>query len=464
MEHAMSQLPFDWKPGAAPKEASPPMQVSDLSAHISAALETGVPDPVVVTGEVGTCKTDSAAGHWFFTLRDAAAEISCVMWASDTPHADVRVQTGLAVDVWGSVVHWARGGRTQLRVRRVRHAGAGDRQQALRRLRAELKAAGWFDAASKQSLPRVPRAIAVLTSGSAAALHDVRARAAARWPACRLVHVDIPVQGQAAAARIATAIAQVDKSAEAAGIEALLLTRGGGSAEDLDVFNDRGIAAALHAARTPTVVAIGHESDTTIAELVADVRASTPSAAVELLLPDRVEEGQRLDLDQTLLERRARRRVAAAADRAEAARQSLHQRLKIRVGRAESALSRAEAKLAARAPHAVLAARRSRLERAASAMEHATVAAHTRGRRRLDQCGLAAAATRRWAALRAVLDERASVLKALSPDAVLARGFSLTLDASGRVLRRAGDVACGEVIESRLADGSIRSVVEPGGE
>lgn len=440
------------------------MQVSDLSARISAALDAGVPDPVVVTGEVGTCNTHSTSGHWFFTLKDDQAEVSCVMWAADTRGANIRIETGLAVDVRGSVVHWARGGRTQLRARSIRHAGEGDRQAALRRLREELRAAGWFDPANKQALPRVPRAVAVLTSAAAAALHDVRARAAARWPACRLVHVDVPVQGSGAAARIAAAIAEVDASAEGTDIDALLLTRGGGSAEDLDVFNDRSIAAALHAARLPTVVAIGHESDTTIAELVADARASTPSAAVELLLPDRMEERQRLDQAAALLDRRAARRVSAAEDRLSVARQALERSVKICIERAESAVSRAEAKLAARAPHAVVADRRGRLERKASALHQAARAMGTDAARRLDQITLVAATKRRLAASRAAVDERASVLDALSPDAVLARGFSLTLDEHGRVVRRAGDVATGDVIESRLAEGSVRSVVQPGGE
>ncbi len=460
----MNQLPFDWKPTAESRETRPPMQVSDLARRISAALDAALPDPVMVTGEVGTCQTKSSNGHWYFTLRDEHAEISCVMWASDTLAAGVREQTGLAVDVGGSVVHWAPGGRTQIRVRSIRHAGEGDRQAALRRLRAELQAAGWFDSASKQPLPRVPETVAVLTSASAAALHDVRARAAGRWPACRLVHVDIPVQGRAAAGRIAEAIGRVDAAAESTGIDVILLTRGGGSAEDLDVFNDRGIAAALHAARTPTVVAIGHESDTSIAELVADVRASTPTAAVELLLPDRCEEQQRLDIAANLLHRRVTRRVRSAQNNLTAAAASLGRSKALALEQLRRSLGAVETRLAARAPFAVLAARRTRLDGVALRLLGAAWTAHGAAARRLDQAEPTGAATRRLVAARGVLDERASVLEALSPEAVLARGFSLTLDAHGRVVRRSSEVAAGDVIESRLAEGRIRSVVEQGGE
>jgi exodeoxyribonuclease VII large subunit len=452
----MSQLPFDWTPGGRPP-ATKPMTVSELGHRIGAALAGGLPDPLVVAGEVGTFNARN--GHWFFTLRDDDGVVNCVMWASDVREAAGTLAAGEAVELTGTVVHWHRQGRTQLRVRSFLLAGEGKLQAAFRELCEELRGLGWFEQSAKRPLPRAPRAVTVLTSAAGAALTDVCATAARRWPACRLVLEDIPVQGRGAAEHIAACIARVDASAAARGIDAIILTRGGGSAEDLQAFNNRLVAAAIHEAHTPIIAAIGHEVDTSIAELVADQRASTPTAAVELLLPDREEEGQRLDLLGSSLGYRMQRRILACEQTTSQLAASLQSTMQLALERARKRVLQVDSELRAREPHAVLALRRVRVERLSAqlgdlARRHAQRASDRFGRLQLE-----ASATRRLSAAVAVLEERRSVLEAIGPDAVLARGFSMTLGPDGRIIRTRAEVTAGDEIESKLAGGSIKSIV-----
>jgi exodeoxyribonuclease VII large subunit len=433
------------------------MTVGELGKRIGSALAAGLPDPLVVSGEIGTF--NERHGHWYFTLRDEDGLVNCVMWAADVRRAQSELAAGNAVELTGSVVHWHRQGRTQLRVRSFRLAGEGDLQVAFRKLCEELRGLGWFEQSAKSPLPRVPGVVAVLTSGVSAALTDVQATAARRWPACRLLLEDIPVQGRGAAERIAARIRQVDASAAARGIDAIILTRGGGSAEDLQAFNERVLAEAIHAARTPIVAAIGHEVDTSIAELVADRRASTPTAAVELLLPDRDEERQRLDLLAASLGYRMQRATQTGSDLLATLRDSLQGTIRLALERARKEIVQLDADLLARQPHALLAARNLRIERMAGQLGDAAGRHRQRAANRLESTRLGAAISRRVAASVAVLEERAGVLKAIGPDAVLARGFSMTLTADGRIIRRAEDAAIGDEIESQLAVGSLHSVV-----
>jgi exodeoxyribonuclease VII large subunit len=457
----MSQLPLDWSPGGP--ERTPPLSVTELGTRIAAALAGGLPDPVRVAGEIGSFSERS--GHWYFNLKDEKALMQCVCWASDARRVRHRPEAGDAVEVSGSVVHWLPQGRTQLRVRAIELAGEGEQQAAFRRLCEELRVLGWFAEEAKQALPRYPRRIAVLTSAAGAALHDVRATAAGRWPACELVLVDVPVQGAGAAARIAAAIASTDASAEAAGIEAIILTRGGGSAEDLQAFNERSVAAAIQAASTPIVAAIGHESDTSIAELVADRRASTPTQAAMLLLPDRVDEAQRLDLLSGSLVMRVGQLVRSRSESLSRVDRAAMTGLRHRIDRARQRLLRAEAALLARRPHALLGARRRLVDGMAARAREAVTARRERGARALGLIQIHTVMRRTLARAEARLDERRGVLEAVGPEAVLARGYSVTTDAAGRVIRDGREVGVGAEILSRLAVGAIRSTVtEAGGD
>jgi len=452
----MSQLPFDWKPTPGPHER-PAISVTDLAKQISAALENGIADPIRVEGEVAAFS--ERRGHWYFALRDNEASIQCVMWASDVRLGASPIAIGDAVQVDGSLVHWAPQGRTQLRVRAVAPVGAGARQAAFRRLCAELRGLGWFEEAAKKPLPAVPTRIAVLTSSAGAALHDVRATAARRWPACRIELVDVPVQGATAAARIAESLADLDAHAAERGVDAIVLTRGGGSAEDLQAFNERVVAEAVHLARTPIVAAVGHESDTTIAELVADRRASTPTQAIMVLLPDREEESQRLDLLRDALARRLRALVSTAAKRSERGSEALVAAIRLRLAAASQRLTEVERAMLARRPHAVLSARRELVGEQAGRLDQALIRRVTAASTALTALPLDRAIRQRVERAEARLRQRLRVLEAVGPESVLARGFSLTTTATGEVIRRSTDVQIGEEIETRVASGTIRSTV-----
>ncbi|MDP7069869.1 MAG: exodeoxyribonuclease VII large subunit [Phycisphaerales bacterium] len=452
----MNQLPFDWKPAERPSER-PAMTVTDLARRIAAALEQGVPDPVRVQGEVAAFS--ERRGHWYFTLRDDEASIQCVMWASDVRRGARAIAMGDVVRADGTVVHWAPQGRTQVRVRSVSPVGAGDRLAAFRRLCEELRGMGWFDESARAPLPEVPRRVALLTSAAGAAVHDVRAEARRRWPACRIDLIDVPVQGEGAAARMAEVIGRVDAEAGTLGIDALILTRGGGSAEDLQAFNERVLAEAVHAASVPIVAAIGHESDTTIAELVADRRASTPTQAVMVLLPDREEEAQRLTLLRESLDRRLRALVSAFRERSSRADAALQAARRLRLAAASQRLARGEAAMLSRRPHATLAAHRAIASQCAARLEQCMLKRVTAGRAALASLPLDRVARHRIEQSEARLRQRVRVLEAVGPESVLARGFSLTRTAAGAVVRDASDVRPGEELDTRVASGTIRSIV-----
>lgn len=451
----MSQLPLDFSPGGA--ERMPPLTVSELGSRISTALATGVPDPVRVCGEIGTFSMRN--GHWYFNLKDDKAIVQCVCWASDARRVQHQPAAGEAVELSGSVVHWSPQGRTQLRVRDIELAGEGDQQAAFRRLCTELRGLGWFAEDSKRPLPRYPRRVAVITSGAGAALQDVLATGARLWPACELVLVDVAVQGVAAASQIAAAIAATDAASEDAEIEAIILTRGGGSAEDLQAFNDRSVAAAIYAASTPIVAAIGHESDTSIAELVADRRASTPTQAAMVLLPNREDESQRIDLLSESLVLRFQRFLRQRLERVEAADRARAASMRRSLARLRQRHLSAETALVARRPHALLAARRAVVEEASVMLRAALVKRHFNATYAIERHQLSGAARRAIARATATLEERRGVLEVVGPEAVLSRGYSVTTDARGRLVRDCHAVAHGDELLTRLVDGSIRSIV-----
>lgn len=431
--------------------------MSELGSRISTALATGVPDPVRVAGEIGTFSERN--GHWYFNLKDDKAIVQCVCWASDARRVKHQPAAGDAVEISGTVVHWSPQGRTQLRVQQIELAGEGDQQAAFRRLCNELRGLGWFSDELKQPLPRYPRRVAVITSGAGAALQDVLATGARLWPACELILVDVAVQGVAAAEQIAAAIAATDAVAKDRGIEAIILTRGGGSAEDLQSFNDRSVAAAIHAAAIPLVAAIGHESDTSIAELVADRRASTPTQAAMVLLPNREDESQRLDLISESLVLRLQRFLRQRIERVGGAERAMTTGMRRKVDVARQRHLSAEAAIVARRPHALLAARRAVVDETAARMRRVLMQRIIEANAALDRNQLGSAVRRAIVKSAATLEEKRGVLEAVGPEAVLARGYSVTTDAAGRLIRRSDAVSTGDDVVTRVAEGTIHSTV-----
>jgi len=442
-------------------EAGPGVwRVSDLNEHLKGWLASL--GRVAVEGEVASLRRP-ASGHLYFNLKDRRRGIesvlNCAIWRSQTARAmKAPIKEGDQVVAHGQLDVYAPRGSYSLIVDRVEALGLGALLVQLEELKRELAGKGWFDRA--RPLPRLPRTIGVVTSRDGAALQDFLRTRSLRWPLYPLRLVHTPVQGTGAAQQIAAAITDLDAS----GVDLIVLCRGGGSLEDLWAFNERPVAEAIWGASVPIVCGVGHETDVTLADLVADHRAHTPTDAAQTVIPDRralleaLERrgGDLIDAAEGLLgereeglERLARSRWLRRPDwilgdrRGELAK--LGARLVASVGnalaRSETAWRGARDLFAAHAPAL-------RLEREATRLEAA-------GRR------LVLPLRERLAASGARLELAAGRLEAFSPYAVLARGYSITrLSGDPRPLRGVDELAPGARLETRLAEGSVESTVE----
>lgn len=272
-----------------------PIGVSDLNLQIKALLENTFAH-VSVQGEVGRV-TYHASGHVYFSLKDDGASVDCVLFRGNAAKLKFRLETGQKVIIEGAVTVYTPQGKYQVNCFYVEPAGTGALALAFEQLKKKLAALGWFDAENKKPLPKYPRSVALVTSASGAALADMRHVAERRWRGAKLICVNVLVQGEGAPESLVRGL----RYADSLGVDAVVLARGGGSMEDLWGFNDERVAKAVYELKTPVISAVGHEIDTVITDFVADVRAPTPSAAMELLLPDLGEERLRLDdlRDQT---------------------------------------------------------------------------------------------------------------------------------------------------------------------
>lgn len=446
--------------GRAPREQQPadrPWSVSELVARVDHAIRDGLPPRVRVLGEISGLRERT---HCWFDLKDADAVIPCVMFASALRRLPFRPESGQSVVAHARVEVYAPQGRVQLSVDRLEPVGAGALELRLRQLVDELRALGYLDEDRKRTPPWFPRRVAVVTSRSGAALQDVLATMRARCPAVDVLVADVRVQGAHAAPEIARAIRTLSDQRSQLAIDAIVVTRGGGSIEDLWAFNERVVADAIVNSAVPVIAAIGHETDTTIAELVADLRCSTPTRAAMSVTPDRAELAQQCALLRAQLDAALSARSRAAAATAAHLQRSLAVSLRLARTRRAAALDRLSARLAAVRPEAVYAARRAvvrelSLALHASARHRLNAARPADLRRRLDRA-LADSLSR--ARTRVHSDSRA--LEAVSPRAVLRRGYSVTSRQDGSVIRSPDEARPGEVLVTRLAEGELRSIVE----
>lgn len=414
-----------------------PLTVTQIAALIKSAVTVGIPERVRVVGEVSNF---SGQSHRFFSLKDGGAAVRCVMFASHAGKVRFPVKDGMEVVATGRVDFYPAQGQVQLYVDRLEPVGEGALELELRRLMAELRELGYFDPASKRALPTMPRRIAVVTSRDAAALQDVINTTQRRWPGCRLLLYDVRVQGDAAAPGISAALRTLSEQGERLEIDAILLTRGGGSIEDLWAFNERSVADAIHDCEIPVVAAIGHETDTTIAELAADLRCATPTQAAMALVPDRAALGHQTDQLADRLRLVTRRAWEHARHRFHAAeRHAMFRRPAEMLAPARQRLSHLEQRLRPSLQRRLLDAARD-----LAALEARIVPALPR---RLE------AADRR-------LDALARHLDAVGPQRVLDRGYSYTLGPGGKLLRSKSQTKPGDTLTTVLGDGKIRSVVE----
>jgi exodeoxyribonuclease VII large subunit len=386
------------------------LSVSELLRSVRDTLERRFP-LLWVRGEISNLSRPGS-GHCYFTLKDGAAQVDCVMFRSRLAALDWELRDGARVDARALVTLYEPRGRFQLNIEAMRPAGLGPLYERFLRLKEKLEREGLFDAAAKRAPPELPRAVGVLTSLRAAALHDVLRTLERRNRSLPVIVYPIPVQGEGAAARIAAMLATASARGEC---DVLLLVRGGGSIEDLWQFNEESVARAIRACAIPVVVGVGHETDFTIADFAADRRAPTPTAAAELVSPSRAELLARLAECTRCLSREARRQIEYAMQAVDAlTKRLLHP----------------EARLRASRQHVVHLG-----SRLAFALSH-----------RLHSCG-------------AQLERLRTALSGLDPGAVLARGYSITRDAQGKVIADPAQVAEGDVLNTTLARGWIESAV-----
>jgi exodeoxyribonuclease VII large subunit len=429
---------------AESKAASLPiLTVGDLTALIKNTLRASPKlREVWVEGEVGQVSI-SAAGHCYFTLKDDKAQLKCVIFRDDRLMMPFEARTGLRLIAQGNIDVFDAQGAYQLYVRSLQPSGFGDLALQFEALKAKLAAEGLFEQARKRPLPPMPQNIGVVTSLNGAVLHDIRRVIARRWPMARLIVSACQVQGQGAAGTIIAALRRMAKwTDEESGraTDVVILARGGGSLEDLWPFNDEGVVRAVAAHPCPVVVGVGHETDVTLAEFAADVRAPTPSVAAELVVPARVDElarvtqlGARLNgaLSQTLTGLRSQ--LTAETRQLEAR----HPQAQITADRERigNLLDRA-ARLVARR----LEVERALLERFAADLPAAVVGA--------------------MSIARGELGRESAALNALSPYATLERGYSIVRGPDGTVLRDARNAKSGDQINVRLQRGEIGARVE----
>lgn len=438
------------------------MTVTELVARLKRAVELEGAESNCVVGEIGSCKP-APSGHLYFTLKDENAQLQCVLYAFRARMMRTPLRVGMQVELYGRPTVWEGRGSLQFLVDRVREAGTGTLQQRFDALKARLLAEGLFDSARKRKLPEYPRSVCLITSPTGAVIEDMRHRLTQRAPWVETYLYPVQVQGKGAELGLARAVERMGHPEEHGlpRVDYIILARGGGSMEDLWCFNEEILARAIAACPVPVVSAVGHETDFTIADFVADLRAPTPTAAIELTTPDAAELLDRLSAAEQHLRTRLQNALRMARLRLKLAEQSVlknplallapyQQRLDTLTGelcgnaherlqQAHAALDRAEARLSPRSLRERLRSETGRL-------------AHTEQR-------LRTAAAHRIAAARARLDTQEARLAAADPQRAVQRGFALVRRADGSLARDAAELHPGDPLTLTLARGSVEAAV-----
>lgn len=434
--------------------ALPVLTVSELNRMARRALESALP-LLWVGGEVSNFMR-AASGHWYFSLKDANAQVRCVMFRGRNQFVDFVPANGDHVEIRALPSLYEARGEFQLGAEAIRRAGAGRLYEAFLKLKAKLEQEGLFDLSTKRTLPRFPRRIGIVTSPQAAALHDVLTALARRMPGLPVILYPTPVQGVGAGTQIAAAIRTAGARAEC---DVLLVCRGGGSLEDLWAFNDEAVARAIAASPMPVVSGVGHETDFTLADFAADLRAPTPTAAAELASPVRQELLLQLGhLARQLRQHQARRQHSEMQRLDYLARRLVHPAEQLR--RRHSELGQ----LAQRLRHAGDTRLTREHLRLAHLSQRLVTPRHViqRDLQRLDALDLR---TRRaiqsgFGRYQLNLARLASSLAHLNPEGVLARGYSIVQRDDGSVVQDAAMLEIGEKIGIRLQRGQIRATVD----
>ena len=432
------------------------ISVSELTRMVAGLLERSLP-LITVAGEISNF-TRAASGHWYFSIKDSAAQVRCVMFRGKASAVDFIPKEGDRVEMRALATLYQARGDFQLSVEQLKRAGAGNLYEQFLRLQAKLQAEGLFDAERKREIPAFVRSVGVVTSLQAAALRDVLTSLQRRSPHVRVIIYPCAVQGKEAPGEIVEALQKADRRAkDFAETDVVLLVRGGGAIEDLWSFNDEAVARAIAAMSVPIICGVGHETDTTIADFVADLRAPTPTAAAELATPDREALLRHINSAVRIARQSMERQLLArqqALDMAVSRLQLPSRQWRFRVQALSGLGDRLQRAMQLRLQlcDLRLSGAQSRLRLPPLAQERQQLASKVQ---RL-QAALAAASVQ--AAQRLASNARA--LELVGPAAVLGRGYALVQDKTGLVLKNASQLNLGDTIQIAFSDGAVGAQIK----
>jgi exodeoxyribonuclease VII large subunit len=431
--------------------------VRDLVAAVRTHIEREYAD-IWVEGEISNFRAHDS-GHLYFTLKDRNAQIRVVMFRSSARLLRFRPENGMQIVTRGRVTIYEDRGEMQISAEYLEPKGAGALQIAFEQLKAKLEAEGLFDAARKKPIPMLPQRIGLVTSPQAAALRDILNILQRRHHSANVLIFPAQVQGESAAREVIAGVRYFNKSKS---VEVIIVARGGGSAEDLAAFNHEELARAIAASEIPIVSAIGHETDFTILDFVADLRAPTPSAAAELVIRSRQEIDEQLESLHRRLAKSIRYQLLMARQNlTEFAQHQAFARMMDLIHRRQQRLDDLVYRMA-NSERAVIEGQRRRFETLSAAVRHYDVRRVLSGIRRdleAQVSALGAAARNSLLERKVRLDRIDTALHALSPMAILERGYALVFDASGALIKDAAQVHAGDKISARLAKGTVDAKV-----
>ncbi|MBA3881871.1 MAG: exodeoxyribonuclease VII large subunit [Chthoniobacterales bacterium] len=443
------------------QQTSKVLTVAELTRAIRGTLETRF-GAVWVQGEISNYKLHPS-GHQYFTLKDQRAQIACVIFRNTMPPFPRRLTDGAQVQVYGSLSVFEARGQYQLSVQILQAQGVGLLQAKFEALKRKLEAEGLFASERKRALPKFPQRIGIVTSASGAAISDMLNVLQRRAPALEILINPVRVQGAGAATEIAVAIRDLATPNELwHPLDLIVITRGGGSIEDLWEFNEEIVARAIADSPIPVVSAVGHEIDFTIADFVADLRAPTPSAAAELIVPDAIELRRRTGELASCLDRSLRSLVAEAQQRLRSfSERTLARELTQRLRDGQQKADHARDSLTRRLGGVLVDARRWFESRTQALQSHSPLRELSARRE------LVALMTRRLAAIPPHAIEAArqrfrhvdGIIRVLGPNATLGRGYSITSDAKGTIIRSVETISRGQALTTQVTDGTFDSKV-----
>jgi exodeoxyribonuclease VII large subunit len=432
--------------------------VRDLVAAVRTNVEREYSD-IWVEGEISNFRAHDS-GHLYFTLKDEASQLRAVMFRSQARLLRFRPEDGMQVLLRGRVTVYEGRGELQLSAEYLEPKGAGALQVAFEQLKAKLEAEGLFDAGRKKPIPLLPRHIGVVTSPQAAALRDILNILRRRHHTVNILIYPAQVQGDLAAAEVSAGVKYFNR---AKNVDVILVARGGGSAEDLAAFNHEGLAHTVASSQIPVISAVGHETDFTIIDFVADLRAPTPSAAAEMVIRSRQEIEEQAEGLRLRLARAVRYRLLMAKQAlTEAAQHGAFARMMDGINQRQQRLDDLNFRLE-KAERRLIEQHRRRWERASAAVRHYDVRRVLAGIGQELVSSKAALTSAIKASLfrnRSRLEQIEHQLKALSPVAILERGYALVFDAAGKLVKDSAQVQGGDEISARLAKGTVTARVE----